>query len=239
MKRSCVALVLLCLLALPLMAAAEGWEIVRADYGSENNWVDVTDRVRSLVQDGNLKFRVGRSTLPNDGRQGRRVLRLQLRDSEGRTRQVSYRDRQQVNLQINTTNYGTLRIDRAIYGSGYRNSDVTARLGSQVQGNHLNLQVNNSTMGGDPAPNQSKTLRVDYTLNGRTNQALINEGDMLRLGYGESTENNGTRLFAFKPDATDHLAAFTQAVMRGPGPLTPGERELLAALTSQENDCPF
>ena len=46
-------------------------------------------------------------------------------------------------------------------------------------------------------------------------------------------------LFAFKPDRTDHLSAFTQAVMRGPSPLAPGMRELIAAFTSRRNDCPF
>jgi len=46
-------------------------------------------------------------------------------------------------------------------------------------------------------------------------------------------------LFAFKPDRTGHLAAFTQGVMRGPSPLSPGQRELIAAFTSRRNDCPF
>jgi alkylhydroperoxidase family enzyme len=46
-------------------------------------------------------------------------------------------------------------------------------------------------------------------------------------------------LFAFKPDRTEHLAQFTQGVMRGPSPLSPGQRELIAAFTSRRNDCPF
>jgi alkylhydroperoxidase family enzyme len=46
-------------------------------------------------------------------------------------------------------------------------------------------------------------------------------------------------LFAFKPDRTEHLSRFTQAVMRGPSPLSPGHRELIAAFTSRRNDCPF
>jgi len=46
-------------------------------------------------------------------------------------------------------------------------------------------------------------------------------------------------LFAYLPDATEHLARFTQAVLRGPAPLSPGMRELIAARTSQRNDCPF
>lgn len=46
-------------------------------------------------------------------------------------------------------------------------------------------------------------------------------------------------LFAFKTDRTDHLARFTHGVMRGPSPLSPGQRELIAAFTSRRNDCPF
>lgn len=46
-------------------------------------------------------------------------------------------------------------------------------------------------------------------------------------------------LFAYLPQATEHLARFTQEVLRGPAPLSPGMRELMAAYTSQRNDCPF
>ena len=46
-------------------------------------------------------------------------------------------------------------------------------------------------------------------------------------------------LFAYRPDATEHLARFTQEVMRGPAPLEPGMRELIAAFTSAGNHCPF
>ena len=47
------------------------------------------------------------------------------------------------------------------------------------------------------------------------------------------------QLFAFKVDRTDHLARFTQGVMRGPSPLSPGLRELIAAFTSKQNHCPY
>ena len=46
-------------------------------------------------------------------------------------------------------------------------------------------------------------------------------------------------LFAFQPRATDHLARFTQEIMREPAPLPPWIRELIAAFTSARNDCPF
>jgi hypothetical protein len=46
-------------------------------------------------------------------------------------------------------------------------------------------------------------------------------------------------LFAYKPDRTDHLARYTQGVMRGPSPLSAGLRELIAAFTSRRNECLF
>lgn len=46
-------------------------------------------------------------------------------------------------------------------------------------------------------------------------------------------------LFAFKPDRTQFLSRFTHGVMRGPSPLSPGLRELIAAFTSRRNDCLF
>ena len=46
-------------------------------------------------------------------------------------------------------------------------------------------------------------------------------------------------MFGFRPEATEHLARFTQEIMRGPSPLSAGMRELIAAYTSNRNDCPF
>ncbi len=46
-------------------------------------------------------------------------------------------------------------------------------------------------------------------------------------------------LFAFKPEFSGHLERFTQGVMRGPSPLSPGQRELIAAYTSRRDHCLF
>jgi alkylhydroperoxidase family enzyme len=46
-------------------------------------------------------------------------------------------------------------------------------------------------------------------------------------------------LFAYLPEATQHLARFTQAILRGPAPLSPGLRELIAGYTSARNHCVF
>jgi len=46
-------------------------------------------------------------------------------------------------------------------------------------------------------------------------------------------------LFAFRPEATLHLARFTQGIMREPAPVSSGLRELIAAYTSKLNECEF
>ena len=46
-------------------------------------------------------------------------------------------------------------------------------------------------------------------------------------------------LFRFKRSSTDHLVRFTEEVMRGPSPLSPGLRELIGAYFSKKNQCSF
>lgn len=53
-----------------------------------------------------------------------------------------------------------------------------------------------------------------------------------------SGQSDLRHLFAYRPQTTRHLLAFTQSVMRD-GPLPPAECELLAALLSKDNHCLF
>ena len=46
-------------------------------------------------------------------------------------------------------------------------------------------------------------------------------------------------LFRFKKRSTDHLVRFTEEVMRGPSPLSPGMRELIGTFISSRNQCCF
>lgn len=190
MKRTFMLLALVCLIAIPAFAQSS-YEIVRADYGWGNNWVDVTEQVRSLVQNDALNIRVGAAVLGASPRQGRnRSLRLQLRDENGATRQVTYRDNQRVRLLVNDSDQSGLHITRATYAYGNRALDVTSRLNAQIRGEQLNIQVNNQSMGGDPAPGEEKTLTVNYTIDGQDGQRVVREGDSLHLTQGNT--NQGT-----------------------------------------------
>ncbi len=65
-------------------------------------------------------------------------------------------------------------------------------------------------------------------------RTLIEEMQIQRMEYPQIWH-----LFAYLPSATQHLARFTQEMLRGPSPLSSGLRELIAAYTSQRNHCPF
>ncbi|MEO6120470.1 MAG: DUF3395 domain-containing protein [Terriglobales bacterium] len=186
MKKTFMLLALVCLIAMPAFAQSS-YEIVRADYGSGNNWVDVTEQVRALVQNDTLNIRVGAAVLGASPRRARnRSLRLQLRDENGATRQVTYRDNQRVRLLVNDSDPRGLHITRATYAYGTRALDVTARLNDQIRGEQLNIQVNNQNMGGDPAPGEEKTLTVNYTMDGESGQRVVREGDSLHLTHGNT-----------------------------------------------------
>ncbi len=55
------------------------------------------------------------------------------------------------------------------------------------------------------------------------------------------SQPNATLIDAFKadPDIAEPLHQFAQALMRGPSPFTPGERELIAIRVSQANGCAY
>jgi hypothetical protein len=64
--------------------------------------------------------------------------------------------------------------------------------------------------------------------------------DLIRVAQSAGAEYPKIwHMFAYRAQASAHLGAFTQEVMRGDGPLSAGIRELIAAFTSFHNDCLF
>lgn len=68
---------------------------------------------------------------------------------------------------------------------------------------------------------------------------FLEEIQQAAAGKTEEDPPEIMHLFSFRPDKTEHLSRFTQEVMRGPSELSPGQRELIAAFTSDRNGCPF
>src|SRR5262249_36968166 len=95
-----------------------------------------------------------------------------------------------------------LRILKAMYGAfpePDKTVDLTVKLAGLVKAGELNIAVDNSLAGGDPAPNVVKELRVDYMLNGVLKHATNQENEVLILpGTQRST---GAPSFALRVNA--------------------------------------
>ena len=215
MKRIITVLAILLTVAFSSFAQSRRWELLRAEYGSGGTWVDVTERVRALVNGDTLNMRVDNFTLGGDPAPGaRKTLRLRVRDDYGREQLLTYPEKESLSLNIRSSNTGYpgsagnyggppqpgyssapgnyggppqsgygggLQILRADYGTDNRIANVTSRLASLIQGNSLSLRVTNETMGGDPAEDHPKVLNVWYSFNGRVANVAVNEKDTLNL----------------------------------------------------------
>src|SRR5271169_2900139 len=74
-----------------------------------------------------------------------------------------------------------LHINNAIYGHNGQGVNVTNHLRSLIQNNTLDVKVNNKNMGGDPNVGADKSVKVEYTYQGRTSTKVVKEGDRLQL----------------------------------------------------------
>lgn len=75
-----------------------------------------------------------------------------------------------------------LVIHKAVYGvlPDGDSIDVTAIIAGMVRTNSLAFTVNNDDLG-DPAPDENKQLRVDYTFNGKDGSQTVAEGKTLKI----------------------------------------------------------
>jgi hypothetical protein len=88
--------------------------------------------------------------------------------------------------------------------------------------------------------NESKKMSPMFLPGVESNPQPGPYADMINMMRSSSAEYSQIwHMFAFKPKATEHLAKFTQEIMREEAPLSPGFRELIAAYTSARNHCPF
>jgi hypothetical protein len=87
-----------------------------------------------------------------------------------------------------------LRILSASYGAKDRFADVRQLLQSRVQNNRLDLQVTNTSMGGDPIVGEDKTLRIRYEWAGRIYEAVAQEDQRISIPSSQQlAETSATR----------------------------------------------
>lgn len=86
-----------------------------------------------------------------------------------------------------------LRIVSAIYGADNTFIDVHQRIQALVQNDRLNLEVTNSSMGGDPLIGTSKTLQLRYQWDNRSYDVIVQENQRLSIPTREQISDANDR----------------------------------------------
>jgi hypothetical protein len=168
-------------------AAAQGGELVAAEYGAGNRRVDVTPQVRSFIRDGILRFDVTDQVLGTDpARNHVKELFIRIKHWDGNVEEFRYPEYAHVNLVLDPErgyeyHDRELHIMRAFYGGAGHFADVTETLRRETRDGRVIIRVENSTMGGDPDPSVHKVLRVLYWHDGQRRQKVVPEHGELGL----------------------------------------------------------
>ncbi len=169
------------------LAAAQGGELVAAEFGAGNRRIDVTQQVRSFMHDGVLRFDVTDQTFGADPARGHvKELFIRIKHWDGNVEEFRYSEYAHVNLVLDPErgyeyHDRDLHIMRAFYGGAGHFADVTEQLRGMKHDGRVFVVVDNRSMGGDPDPQVSKVLRVLYWHDGQRQHVVVPEHGELRL----------------------------------------------------------
>ena len=165
--------------------AGPGWQVMRADWGAGNRWMDVTYAVRVMLS-GNGWVRVTNQNVGGDPAVGAdKTLRIFARNSRGQSSEFTYSEGGYIDAS-QFYNYGGgipgggsgggLQVMWADWGWGNQRMDVTSRVRQLLSGNGW-VRVTNQNLGGDPAVGADKILRISARdMQGRTRELNYREG---------------------------------------------------------------
>ena len=191
-------------LGMPAGAQDDGWQIVRAEYGSRTQHNDVTDILKDLIGRGGVNGRVAvnNQTMGGDPAVGAdKRLRIWARNRRNEERQFEYReggfieaaafnvrrdrddwnDRQGGYGERDHDDYQGVRLIRAYYGWHENTVNVTELLRARMRDGRISFVVTNNALGGDPAVGADKILVVIYRNQGRESATIVREGNTLTL----------------------------------------------------------
>jgi len=161
--------------------------IVKALYtGGRRGTADVTGKIASLIIGDSLELTVNGSTLGTDPAPGvEKTLSVEY-DYNGQRQLVTARDGEVLRINKGAP-ASNLKIVKALYTGGRRGTaDVTGKVAGLITGDSLELTVNGSTLGSDPAPGVAKTLSVEYDYNGQRQLVTARDGEVLRINKAAS-----------------------------------------------------
>jgi hypothetical protein len=190
MKSRILAIVVCAIASLPFFAAsaqAQGGQLVAAEFGEGGHRADVTNRVRSFMHDGVLRFDVTDQMLGIDpARHHAKELFIRIRHWDGNVEEFRFPEGAHVNLEVDPDagfewHDRGLHVMRAYYGGEGAFANVTERVRSMIRDGRLYIRVDNDHMGVDPDPHVHKFLRVLYWFEGERRNVVVPEHGELRL----------------------------------------------------------
>jgi hypothetical protein len=219
LRRSFALLGLLLVASVPAVAQRRDdgddgeYQILEARYGTAENNVDVTQRLKELARQ-DRRFRLVNELFNVDPAPGqRKTLRIYARGRDGQSRTFEYLERNEIDGSQFTgwgggnwghergrhswdgrrdnddrdardnRDDGQFQILQARYGTTHRNVDVTQRVRELVRADQR-FRASNDTLGVDPDPGKRKTLRI---------QARDRNGDTRDFDFAEDSNVEGSQ----------------------------------------------
>ena len=161
--------------------------VMRAQYGADYRFHDVTDLLNSRIQGDHLELLVTNDAMDGDPAEDRPKTLSVSYLYQGQPGRVVVKEKDYLNLPTSAASggledeRGDLEVLWAGYGTGDRRREVTDLVASQVRGDQLDMRVSDWTMGGDPAPGLPKTLKVIYLWQGLRYETNVPERGTLNI----------------------------------------------------------
>jgi hypothetical protein len=163
--------------------------IMRAQYGADYRFRDVTGLLNSRIQGDQLSMRITNDAMGGDPAPDRPKILTVSYEYNGQPGKLVVNEKDTLTLPGAGGGWngnwpgggGQLQIMRARFGAGDQNVDVTGRVAGAMQNDTVNMQVTRGTMGSDPAPGQMKRLNVIYLWQGLRYETNVPEGGTLSL----------------------------------------------------------
>ncbi len=178
-----------CLFLSSNFAAAQGGELVAAEYGAGDHRVDVTPQVRALMHNGVLQFDVKDQIFGVDpARNHIKELFIRIKHWDGNVEEFRFPEYAHVNLILDPDHAYEFHdrrfyVMRAFYGAAGHFVDVTEQLRAMSRDGRLKIGITSDNFGGDPAPGEHKVLRILYWQDGQRQQIVVPEHAVLRLPW--------------------------------------------------------
>ena len=170
--------------------------IVKAVYGDlpSGDSADVTEQVAAMVKSNILVVAASNDNFEDPASGITKQLRVDYTIDgipgtksvyENGTLKISLKDKPAPAPKTGSTR---LVIRKATYGDlpDGHSADVTAIVAPMVENDALEVKADNENLG-DPAPEVSKKLRVDYTLDGKDASQTVGENETLKISQRQLT----------------------------------------------------